>query len=101
MEKSPDWQKKVQEMFSVCSEELKKTTAIGKKMLSASKANTNLHEAYEELGALAVEAMKSGELKWENERVNKILKTIESCQTDLNSIEEEVNEIRFKQESQD
>lgn len=100
MEKSPDWQKKVQDMFQVCSEELKKTTAIGKKMLTASKTNANLHEAYEELGVLTVEALKSGELVWENEKVQKILKTIEGCESDLNSIEEEVNDIRFNQENQ-
>lgn len=98
MDKSPDWQKKVQEMFSVCSEELKKTTAIGKKMLSASKTNSSLHEAYEELGVMVVEAMKKGELEWENERVHKILKAIETCHNDLECIEKEVNDIRFNQE---
>ena len=97
MEKSPDWQKKMQEVFQVCSEELKKTTAIGKKMLSASKTNSCLHEAYEELGFLTAQAIKNNELNWENEDVQRILKTIEGCQSDLESMEEEVNDIRFSQ----
>lgn len=98
MEKNPDWQKKVQEVFQVCSEEIKKTTAIGKKMLSASKANTNLHEAYEELGVLVVEAIKSGDLTWDNEQVSKLMKKIEGCESDLSNIEKEVNDIRFAEE---
>jgi hypothetical protein len=98
MDKSTDWQKKVQEMFQLCSGELKKTTAIGKKMLSASRTNANLHEAYEELGVLVAEALKNGELEWENEKVKSLLKKVEGCESDLSSIEKEVNDIRFSNE---
>ena len=31
------WKNRVQEMLNICQEELKKTTEIGKKMISASK----------------------------------------------------------------
>lgn len=99
MEKPSEWKMKFQEIYQLCSEELKKTTEIGKKMLSASKTNSNLHEAYEELGILAAKALKNKELQWENPRVEKLLKTIDGCQTDLNSIEKEVNDIRFAEEN--
>ncbi len=95
MEKQNDWRTKFQDIFQTCSEELKKTTEIGKKMLSASKTNSTLHEAYEELGVMAAEAIKKNEISWENERVKKILKTIEGCESDLKDIENQVNDIRF------
>ena len=85
---------KVSEIFHVCQEELKRTTEIGKRMLSASKTNTTLHSAHEELGQLLVCAIDSGEVKWENERVREILKTIKLCESDLNDIEQEVQDIK-------
>lgn len=95
MEKQNDWRTKFQEIFQTCSEELKRTTEIGKKMLSASKTNTTLHESYEELGVLAAQAIKNNELQWDNEKVKSLLKTIEGCEKDLESIEDQVNDIRF------
>ena len=44
------WKNKVQDILHTCQEELKRTTEIGKKMLSASSTNSELHSAYEELG---------------------------------------------------
>jgi hypothetical protein len=99
MDRNNEWKIKFQEMFQVCSEELKKTTEIGKKMLSASKTNSTLHETYEELGVLTAEAIKNNELDWDNEKVKKLLKTIEGCESDLKDIENEVNDIRFSEES--
>lgn len=101
MEKQNDWRTKFHDIFQTCSEELKRTTEIGKKMLSASKTNTNLHEAYEELGVLAAKAIKNKELTWENEKVAKLLKTIEGCENDLKDIENQVNDIRFAEGSED
>ncbi|MCF8058624.1 MAG: hypothetical protein K9K67_04965 [Bacteriovoracaceae bacterium] len=98
MDKQNDWRNKFQEVFQVCSEELKKTTEIGKKMLSASKTNTTLHETYEELGVLVARAIKNNELQWDNEKVQKLLMKIEGCESDLKGIEEEVNDIRFSEE---
>lgn len=100
MEKSSEWKNKFNEICQICSDELKKTTEIGKRMLSASKANTTLNEAYEELGILAAEAIKNNKLNWENERVQTLLKTIEGCRADLDSIEEQVNDIRFSDEEE-
>lgn len=95
MQKTPQWKNKVQEILNVCQEEIKRTTEIGKKMLSASKTNTCLHESYEELGVLVVKAIKDGSLKWDNPRVKELINTIENCEHDLDEIESEVNKIRF------
>ncbi len=95
MEKNQQWKSKVQEIFHTCQEEIKRTTEIGKKMLSASKTNGNLHEAYEELGQLVAKAIKNDEIKWDNSRVGELIYTIDKCQHDLESIEGEVNKIKF------
>jgi len=85
---------KVSEIFQVCQDELKRTTEIGKRMLSASKTNTTLHSAYEELGHLLLAGLDSGEVKWECERVKEIVKKIKLCESDLNDIEKEVHDIK-------
>lgn len=97
MNKNTEWKSKFNEIVQTCQSELKRTTDIGKRMLSASKTNTTLHESYEEIGVLVVKAMKSGELNWDNPRVAEILKTIESCEKDLEMMEKEVNKIRFSE----
>ncbi|MBT7609549.1 MAG: hypothetical protein HN576_07320 [Bacteriovoracaceae bacterium] len=95
MRKNQQWKDKVQELLQVCQNEFMKTTKIGKKMLSASKTNTNLHEAYEEIGRLAVKAMKKKDLKWENSRVSELLAIVKTCESELKSIESDVNKIKF------
>lgn len=95
MQKQHGWQSKFQEILQTCQDEVKRTTEIGKKMLSASKTNTSLHEAYEELGHLAASSIESGELKWEDPKVKELLKTINDCEKNLESIEVEVNKIKF------
>jgi len=100
MQNQNEWRNKFQEMFQLCQDELRKTTEIGKKMLTASKTNSTLHESYEELGVLAVKAIEEGELNWESPRVKEILKKIESCRSNLTDIENEVNSIRFAEEAE-
>lgn len=95
MQKNQLWKDKVQEIFQVCQDELKKTTEIGKKMLSASKTNSNLHEAYEEIGRLVVKAIQDGELKWSNQRIEELLSVVENCEDELHTIETEVHNIKF------
>lgn len=92
------WTEKVQEIFQTCSEEIKRTTEIGKKMLTASRTNSCLHEAYEELGRLAAEAVESKKLNWEDPKVHDLIQTIKSCQEDLETLESEVNTIKFNEE---
>jgi len=95
MQKNPAWKVRVQELLNVCHDEIKKTTEIGKKMLSASRTNTCLHDAYEELGQLTAEALESGELKWENAKAQELINTISSCEKDLELIDSEVSKIKF------
>lgn len=95
MRKNPRWQNKVQEIFQTCQDELKRTTLIGKRMLSASKTSSDLHEAYEELGALVLREIREGRLDWDHARAKELIGQIETCEQDLEYIEEEVNKIRF------
>jgi len=95
MQKHPEWRSKVQEIFQVCQDEIKRTTEIGKKMLSASKTNSSLHASYEELGSLVFKAIEEGTLEWDHPRVKDLVKTINKCESELDDIEKEVNKIRF------
>ncbi|WP_127717957.1 hypothetical protein [Halobacteriovorax sp. HLS] len=94
MQKQPQWKDKINDIVQTCQEELKKTTEIGKKMLSASKTNSVLNESYEELGHLAFKAVEKGELKWEHMRVQELVNTIKKCEADLETIENDVSEIK-------
>ncbi len=95
MQRQPHWRSKFNEMVQVCTDELKKTTQIGKKMLNASKTNSCLHEAYEELGVLVAKALEKNKLEWDNPRAHELLLTIKQCKRNLNDIETEVNKIKF------
>ena len=102
MHKTPQpWKDKVQELFQVCTDELKRTTEIGKKMLSASKTNTNLHEAYDELGHLAAKALDSGTLQWDDPKAKELVAKIKECENDLEFIESELKKIKFASAPQD
>ncbi len=95
MQNSSQWKHRFQEIFQVCTDELKKTTTIGKKMLYASQTNSCLKEAYEELGLLVAEALDKKELEWENGKVKRLLQTIKQCEIDLHDIDREVTKARF------
>ena len=95
------WKLKVQEMLQVCQEEIKRTTEIGKKMLTASKTNSNLHESYEELGMLLFKALEKKELKWNNTRVLELVDQIKDCEKELESIETEMNKLKFQAGTED
>jgi pyruvate formate-lyase activating enzyme-like uncharacterized protein len=100
MDKNVEWRSKMQEVFQVCQDELKKTTEIGKRMLSASKTNSTLHESYEELGVLLVDAIKTKKIVWDDERVQSLIKRIDGCESDLENIEDQVNKIRFSENAE-
>ena len=95
VKKDKQWRHKFKNLMDNCQQEVKRTTEIGKKMLSASKTNSCLHESYEELGALVMKAIKAGELEWSHPKVKELIAQIENCENDLNTIENEVNKIRF------
>ena len=101
MENQSPWKARVQEILNVCQDELKRTTQIGKKMISASKTNTSLHESYEELGQLLVKALEKGEIEWDNLRVQSLIKKVKECEKNLDSIESELNKIKFSESVSD
>lgn len=95
MQNNPELKNKVQQIFQSCQTELKRATEIGKKMLNASRENTELHEAYEQLGVLIYKAMKAGELKWDKPKVTELMSVIDKCEKNLESIEAQVQKIKF------
>lgn len=95
MDRQTEWKIRVQELFQVCQDELKRTTEIGKRMLSASRTNSELHDAYEELGRIVVNEMKNNRLDWKNARVDELMEVIGQCENDLANFETEVNRIKF------
>ena len=89
------WKSRMQDLLHVCRDEMKRTTVIGKKMISASRISTNLNRAYEELGELAAKELKAGKLEWNHPQVKRILKRVVECEEQLEEVESEVNKIRF------
>ena len=98
MSDSTQWREKVQDMLKVCQDEIVKTTEIGKKMLTASKANSELHETYEAIGELVVKSLRNGELDWDHPQMKRFLQKIEDCELSLENIESDVNDIKFSEE---
>ena len=98
MSQNKDWRLKAQEVLKLCQEEIVRTTEIGKKMLTASKASSDLHQNYEALGELLARALKSGEHTWNHPEVEKIMEEISNCEDNIEKIDLDVNKIRFKEE---
>ena len=93
-----NWKARMQDLLYVCRDEMKRTTVIGKKMISASRISTTLNRAYEELGELVVKELKSGKLEWDHPQAKRIFKTVLECESQLEAVESEVNNIRFSEE---
>ncbi|MCT4640959.1 MAG: hypothetical protein N4A33_01590 [Bacteriovoracaceae bacterium] len=92
-----DWKNKFQGLMDVCQSELKRTADIGKKMLSASQSNSKMTESYEDLGRLLYKAIKNSDLSWENDKVTKLINSIDELKSELEQIENEVQEIKKDQ----
>jgi hypothetical protein len=75
--------------------EIMKTTAIGKKMLTASRTNAHLKDTYEELGRLLERGVENGEVDWDSPKMRALLHTIKACKKDLEEIERKMNKIKF------
>lgn len=89
-----DWKDRFQEIVQSAHSEFKKATQIGKKMISATQVNQELHEKYEELGHLVLNAVKSGELKWDDKSVLKIIENIDELESKLEHHEDAVTKIK-------
>lgn len=75
--------------------EILKTSAIGKKMLTASRTNAHLKDTYEELGKLLEKGVENGEVDWDSPKMRALLHTIKACKKDLEEIEKKMNKIKF------
>ncbi|MEC7182685.1 MAG: hypothetical protein VXW15_08225 [Bdellovibrionota bacterium] len=101
MDNNPNWSKKVMQVLQHAQGELKKTTEIGKKMISASKTSSELHEAYEELGKLVYKGLKGESLSLEDPRLGEFVEKIDDLQEELGDIESEVNKIKFSEKDKE
>lgn len=95
---NPDWKVKVQDALLHLQDEVKKTTQVGMKMISASKTSSCLNKAYEDLGMLVCKAIDDGSLTWESQKAQDLLKTIEKCKEELHDIEQDVKNIKSSTE---
>lgn len=76
--------------------EIMKTSAIGKKMLTASRTNAHLKDTYEELGKLLERGVENGEVDWDSPKMRALIHTIKACKRDLEDIELKMNRIKFQ-----
>lgn len=88
------WKQKLEGLLNICQDEVKKTTKIGQKMISASQTNTCLKESYEKLGELAFEALESKKISWDDKEAQELITKINECRNNLVELEEEVNKIK-------
>ncbi len=99
--KNNNWSYKIQSILQNCQEEVVKATNIGKKMIFASKTNSELKDAYESLGILVSSEIANGNLSWDNPEAKKLVKLIDKHKKNLSSIEDEVNDIKFSSNKKD
>lgn len=88
------WLEKFNEVVSLCQNELKKTTVIGKKMLSASISNTTLKETYEEIGRKAFQAIEAKTLNWEDDEIKNLVEKVKELQAEMEQLESEVHDLK-------
>jgi hypothetical protein len=95
MDKNHNWSKKFIQVLQHWQEELRKTTKIGKKMISASKTNSDLHDLYEDLGKKVYFSLKEKSLDSEDPVFQDFVKKIDELQKELELMEGDVNKIKF------
>lgn len=95
MKKRMSFRIKFNYWFHNIQNEIKKTSAIGRKMLTASRTNAHLKDTYEELGKLLEKGVDSGEVDWDSARLRALLHSVKACKKDLEEIERKMNKIKF------
>jgi hypothetical protein len=91
---SGDWKDRFNDLVQTCQTELKKTTKIGIKMLSATQSNSQLHESYEELGKWLVEEVSAKRIKVDDVRIEGLISKISDLKNQLSEFEDDVQEIK-------
>lgn len=94
LNRDPDWKDKLNEIVQTCHTEIKKTTKIGMKMLSASQSNVQLHEVYEDLGKWLIDQNSRGKLEIKDEKVLALIEKVKNLENELESYEQEVQDIK-------
>lgn len=89
-----DWKLKINDLVQTCQAEIKKTTKIGIKMLSASQSSAELHDIYEELGKWVFSQNKSGKILISDEKIQYLVKRVDELEAQLESYEKEVQDIK-------
>ena len=82
MDKNHNWSKRFIQVLQHWQEELRKTTKIGKKMILASKTNSDLHDLYEDLGKKVYFSLKEKSLDSEDPIFQDFVKKIDELQKD-------------------
>lgn len=90
----PDWRDRLNNIVNTCQSEIKKTTKIGMKMISASQSNVQLHEAYEDLGKWLVEQVETGKLAITDDQITALIEKVKHLESELESYEQEVQDIK-------
>lgn len=88
------WKKRAFGVIQACESELRRTTAIGMKMVQASRASSELHETYEELGRSLVKAIKSKELEWKDPHIRVLMTRVDDLELLLNEMEGDVQDLK-------
>jgi hypothetical protein len=98
-DQNSDWKGRFNGIFSSIQGEIRKTTAIGFKMISASKLTGELQECYQLLGKRTLEAIKNGELEWRDPKVKILMTQIAELESILNEYEEDVQTLKSDKRS--
>lgn len=93
-----DWKNKFSDLLNTCQSELKKTTQIGLKMVSASQSNAKLHDTYEALGQWLKEAVENGDITIQDEDVKNLLALANQLEEELKGYEQDVQDIKKGQD---
>jgi hypothetical protein len=100
MNNKEDWKKKLSDVLESCQGELRKTTEIGRKMLVASRRNSELKEAYEMLGLMALKDVRSEQLNWSNDKAQELIAKIDKYEEELENIEDDVQNIKSENKNE-
>ncbi len=94
MQKENRWKEKFHKVVNTCQTEFKKTTSIGKKMLCASKATSEIKDHHEHIGRIVVQAMEENDLEWTHPKIEELRQKIDMTKQTLKDCEDEVHNIK-------
>lgn len=94
-----DWKLKINDLVQTCQAEIKKTTKIGIKMLSASQSSAHLHDTYEDLGKWLFSQVKTGKISVDDEKIQNLINRINELEAQLESYEKDVQDIKSSDSS--